>query len=120
MINATQLTRLVDMGLAAAHRGRPAQARTLFLGLLAYKPGHLPARIGLALTHLVVGDYGPAETIIKDEVLPHNPNDAEALALLGLTLAFNNRIEEASAVLQRVPPDTPAGQLVKALENFGS
>ena len=118
MISAAQLTRLMDVGLAAAHRGRPAQARNLFQGLLTYKPGHVPALVGLALTHLVVGDYGPAETILKDQVLARNPAEPEARALLGLTLAFSGRADEAVAVLEQVPPESPAGQLVKALENF--
>jgi Flp pilus assembly protein TadD len=118
MISAAQLARLVDVGLAAAHRGRPAQARTLFQGLLAYNPGHAPSLLGLALTHLVVGDYGPAEAIVRGRVLSRNPADPEALALLGLALAFSGRGEEAAAVLERVPPEGPAGQLVKALENF--
>ena len=120
MISDAQLTRLMDIGLAAAHRGWPGPARDLFQGLLAYRPGHAPALIGLALTHMAVGELERAEAILRDEVLARRPEDAEAQALLGLTLAFGGRAAEAAAALELVPREGPAGALVRAFEAEGA
>jgi FimV-like protein len=113
IINDTELARLVDVGLAAAHLGDTVHARTLFENLLRYKD-HAPARIGLALTYLSTNDFTQAETLLN-EVLAKNPEDAEAQALLGLTLSFAGRIDDAAAIFERVPKGSSAGKLVEAL-----
>jgi cytochrome c-type biogenesis protein CcmH/NrfG len=115
LIDTTQLTRLVDVGLAATHLGKPAQARALFENLLAYRPEHAPARIGLAFTYLVCNDFGKAEAILRDEVLAKKPQDVEALAFLGLALSFSGKFEEAARVLEHVPADSSAACLVQAI-----
>ncbi|MDR0379889.1 MAG: tetratricopeptide repeat protein [Candidatus Accumulibacter sp.] len=115
LINDTQLAQLVDVGLAAAHLGRPGEARAIFENLLVYKPGHVPAQIGLAFSHLVCNDFEKAETLLREKVLSQNPQDAEALALLGLALSFDGRIEEAAKALESVPAGSPASRLVQAL-----
>jgi Flp pilus assembly protein TadD len=120
LIDDTQLACVVDVGLAAAHLGRPGEARTIFENLLACKPEHASARIGLAFTYLVCNDFGKAEAILRDEVLAGNPRDAEALALLGLALGFDGKAEEAAAVLERVPAGSPASRLVQTLSAFAA
>ncbi|GHT93584.1 hypothetical protein FACS1894116_05900 [Betaproteobacteria bacterium] len=116
-ITDTELSRLVDVGLAAAHLGVIGRARSLFESLLQYKE-HAPARIGLALTYLTVGDFERSETILRDEVLANNPKDPEALAILGLTLILSGRPEDGVAVLDRVPPNSGGGKLVAALSRL--
>jgi thioredoxin-like negative regulator of GroEL len=76
LIDETQLARLVDVGLAAAHLGKPGEARAIFENLLVYRPDHAPAKIGLAFTYLVCDDWEKAEAILRDEVLAKNPRDA--------------------------------------------
>jgi Flp pilus assembly protein TadD len=118
LIDETSLTRLVDVGLAAAHLGRPGEARAIFENLLAFRPEYAPAKIGLAFTYLVCNDFGKAETLLRDEVLARNPQDAEALALLGLALGFDGKAEEAAQVLERIPTGSPVSRWVQALSAF--
>jgi thioredoxin-like negative regulator of GroEL len=113
-ITDTELSRLVDVGFAAAHLGEVSHARALFENLLQYKE-HAPARIGLALTYLVAGDFTRAEAILRDEVLAKNPADADALALLGLNLVLDGRAAEGVALFESVPKDSAGGKLVAAL-----
>lgn len=120
MISDAQFRRLLDLGLAGAHLGRTAQARAILEGLLAYKPGHAPALLGLALTHTAVNEFERAEAILRDEVLAKNPADPEALALLGLTLALSGRAAEAAAALERIPGDSPAQALARAILSAGA
>ncbi|MDR0674489.1 MAG: tetratricopeptide repeat protein [Zoogloeaceae bacterium] len=118
LIDNTQLARLVDVGLAAAHLGKPGAARAIFENLIAYKPGHAPARIGLAFTYLVCNDFEKAAALLRDEVLAQNPEDGEALALLGLAQSFAGNPEAAAQTLARVPAGSPASRLVQALAAF--
>jgi thioredoxin-like negative regulator of GroEL len=118
LIDETQLARLVDVGLAAAHLGKPGEARAIFENLLVFRPEHAPAKIGLAFTYLVCNDFGKAAAILRDEVLARNPQDAEALVLLGLALGFDGQAEEAARALERVPAGSPASRLVQALSAF--
>jgi thioredoxin-like negative regulator of GroEL len=118
LIDDIQLAQLVDVALAAAHLGKPGEARAIFENLLVYKPEHTPARIGLAFSHLVCNDFEKAETILREEILSRNPRDAEALALLGLALSFDGRIEEAAKVLESVPDDSPTSRLVRMFAEF--
>jgi thioredoxin-like negative regulator of GroEL len=120
LIDEAQLARLVDVGLAAAHLGKPGEARAIFEKLLVYRPEHAPAKIGLAFTYLVCNDWEKAEAILRDEVLARNPEDTEALALLGLALGFAGKAEEAARTLERVPAGSPASGLVQALSAFAA
>ncbi|MDR1111005.1 MAG: tetratricopeptide repeat protein [Deltaproteobacteria bacterium] len=99
MISNPQFSCLLDVALAASHKGQVADGRTILEGLLAWKPGFLPTLIGLAFNHVVVNEFDRAEAILKDEVLAQNPDDAQAQALLGLTLNLAGRADEASEIL---------------------
>ncbi|MDR1647590.1 MAG: tetratricopeptide repeat protein [Zoogloeaceae bacterium] len=117
IINSAQLSQLTDVGLAAAHLGKPGEARAIFENLLACAPEHAPAQIGLAFTYLVSNDFEKAETLLR-EALAKNPEDGEALALLGLTLGFGGKPEEAAKALERVPAGSPASRFVELLADF--
>lgn len=112
IITDRQLSRLTDLGLAAAHFGEPALARSLFENLLIYRPGHAPAQIGLAFSCLVTGNLADARRILEDEVLTRNPDDADALALLGLTLSFAGEAGAAAARFVKTPASSAAGKLI--------
>jgi Flp pilus assembly protein TadD len=107
-----QFSRLIDLGLAAAHLGEPALARALFENLLIYAPGHAPAQIGLAFSHVVTGNFAAARSILEDEVLTRDPDDADALALLGLTLSLSGEAGKAAAYFTKTPPAGAAGKFV--------
>lgn len=99
MLSDAQISRLLDVANAACHTGNVADARTIYAGVLALRPGLVPALIGKAMSHVVVDDYAEVERILKEEVLAVAPDDADALAVLGLCYTLAGRNDEAEAVL---------------------
>ena len=101
MLSDTQISRLLDVANAACHGGNVVDARAMYAGVLALRPGFAPALMGKALSHIVVDDFDEAERLLKDEVLAAMPEDEDAQALLGLcyTLARRQGEAEAEAVL---------------------
>ncbi len=99
MLSDTQISRLLDVANAACHRGNVLDARTVYAGVLALRPGFAPALMGKALSHIVVDDFDEAERILKDEVLAAMPEDGDAQALLGLCYTLAKRQAEAAALL---------------------
>ena len=69
MLSDAQISRLLDVANAACHTGNVADARTIY------------------------------ERILKEEVLAVAPDDADALAVLGLCYTLAGRNDEAEAVL---------------------
>ncbi len=119
-ISETQRQHLVEVGLAACHRGRVARARAIFEGLLAFDPAFRPARIGLAFSHLVVDGFDRAEDLLKNGVLAGHPDDDEARAMLALVYQLAGRPEEARALQLELAGRTgPAAELARALLEAG-
>ncbi|UQZ90986.1 hypothetical protein C4J81_17895 [Deltaproteobacteria bacterium Smac51] len=115
MLNESQEKRLLDMGLTACHRGLPVQGRRIFKGLLAVRPNLIPAQLGVAFSHLVVGDFAPADLVIQN-VLAANPQDEEARALLALSLRLQNKGDEARPILEALAAaEGPSARLAKDL-----
>ena len=100
MLTDAQITRLLDIANAGCHKGMVLEARTIYDGVLAVRPGHVPAIVGQALSHIVIGEFAQAETLLRDGVLAGHPDDAEANAMLGLCLCLAGRKEEAREVLR--------------------
>ena len=98
MLSESQIRRLLDIANAACHKGNVVDARAMYDGVLALRPGFVPARIGMALSHIVVNEFEEAEARLRD-VLAENPDDADALGMLGLCLVLAGRREEDEAVL---------------------
>ena len=115
MVEESTIVRLMDIANAACHKGKVFEARTIFDNILVIKPGHVPALIGLALSHLVVNDFAKAEAMLR-EILAKNEGDADAQAMLGLCLTLMKREEEATALLEPLKdnPDS-AGGLARSL-----
>ena len=103
MLSDTQISRLLDVANAACHGGNVVDARAIYAGVLALRPGFAPALMGKALSHIVVDDFDEAERLLKDEVLAAMPEDEDAQALLGLCYTLARRQGEAEAV-PRWPP----------------
>jgi hypothetical protein len=101
MLAHAQIVRLLDIANAGCHRGMVQEARAIYESLLVLKPGHVPARIGLALSRIVVDEFAEAEAMLR-AVLDEHPHDAEARAMLGLCLSLSGREEEARAELEAV------------------
>ena len=49
MLSDTQISRLLDVANAACHRGNVLDARTVYAGVLALRPGFAPALMGKAV-----------------------------------------------------------------------
>lgn len=99
MLEHAQIVRLLDIANAGCHRGMVLEARTIYESVLVLKPGHVPARLGMALSHIVVDEFDKAEALLK-AVLDERPDDTEARSLLGFCLSLAGRNEEARPVLE--------------------
>ena len=116
MLNQDQIIRLQDIGVTACHMGAVYEARKIFDGLLALRPDNASALIGKALSHIVVDEFQVAEEILRARVLENNPDDAEALTMLGLCYILGGHPEEARIVLGKVSgQNTPTGQSARDL-----
>ena len=81
MLSDTQISRLLDVANAACHGGNVVDARAMYAGVLALRPGFAPALMGKALSHIVVDDFDEAERLLKDEVLAAMPEDEAEMIL---------------------------------------
>lgn len=116
MLTDSQITRLLDIANAGCHKGLVLQARAIYDGVLAVRPGHVPALIGQALSHIVIGEYDEAEKLLCDGILSEHPDDADAKAMLGLCLCLADKKEEARAVLSPlVENDGQNAELARSL-----
>ena len=114
VLNDSQISRLLDIANAGCHKGCVHEARTIYDSVLTLKPGHVPALIGRALSHIVVGDYDTADTILRD-ILSANSEDADAKCMLGLCLMMQKK-EEGRVLLSALQErDDTAGKLAKQL-----
>ena len=115
MVEESTIVRLMDIANAACHKGRPLEARTIFDSILVIKPGHVPALIGQALSHIVVDELGKAETMLRD-ILASHEGDADAQAMLGFCLILMKRTDEATALLEPLKnTEGSAGKLAQSL-----
>ena len=69
MLSDNQIGRLIDVDNAACSGGNVVDARAMYAGVLALRPGFAPALMGKALSHIVVDDFDEAERLLKEEVL---------------------------------------------------
>lgn len=102
MLNDSQIARLLDIANAGCHKGMVQEARAVYEGVLVLRPGHVPALIGQALSHIVLGEYAQAEDILRSGVLAGHPGDADAGAMLGLCLFLSGRKDEAEPLLREL------------------
>ncbi len=101
MLNDEQIYRLLDIANAGCHKGFVSEARAIYDGILTLKPGHVPALIGQALSHIVIGEFDQGEDSLRD-ILAKNPQDAEATAMLGLCLFLEGKKDEAREKLESI------------------
>ncbi len=115
MLTDNQIARLLDIANAGCHKGAVLEARAVYEGVLAVKPGHVPALIGQAISRMVVGEYDAAEEQLR-AVLDANPDDCDAIAALGLCLTLAGKAEEAAAALEKAAAaESPAADLARRL-----
>ena len=105
MLTDSQIARLLDIANAGCHKGMVLEARTIYDGVLALRPGHVPALIGQALSHVVIGEYDKAETLLRNGVLADHPDHPDARAMLGLCLSLADQQDYARDIHQPLPAD---------------
>lgn len=115
MLTTQEVSRLLDIANAGINKGEITAARKVYEGILAGRPEHAPALISLALSHIVVGEYEEAETILRTRVLEKNPQDPDAKVYLGLCAYLSGRKDEAAEILKTIPEDASAHQLAASL-----
>ena len=119
MLSNEQITRLLDIAGAGCHKGMVLEARAIYDAVLTLREGFAPARIGKAVSHLVVDEFAEAEEQLR-AVLNANPADADATAYLGMTLWLAGRRDEAADVFRPLAEgEGPAAALAaKMLEQL--
>ncbi|MBO6003231.1 MAG: tetratricopeptide repeat protein [Mailhella sp.] len=101
MLKDEQISCLLDIANAGCHKGFVEEARAIYDGVLAIKPGHVPALIGQALSHIVIGEFSQGEEALLD-ILAKDPQDAEATAMLGLCFFLEGKKDEAREKLESI------------------
>lgn len=101
MLDAAQIVRLIDIANAGCHKGMVLEARAIYNSILEIKPDHVPASIGLALSHIVLSDFAKAEEMLRD-ILLKNHEESEARALLGFCFFLQKKQEEARQELLQI------------------
>ena len=115
MLTDSEVQRLLDIANAGVQKGLIAQARRVYEGILVNRPEHVPTLISLAMSKMAVGEYAEAEATLREKVLTDHPEDADALAYLGLNAFLAGRPDEARGILEQVPAGTPAGTMAQNL-----
>ncbi len=82
------------------------EALARYAKALEHEPGHGPARHGIAMVHVKLGDLDRALETLQD-VLAQDADDHEARLLLGRVLRSNGRLDEAESELERVVREAP-------------
>ena len=98
MLTDSQIVRLLDIANAGCHKGLIKEARTIYDGVLTLRPGHVPALIGRALSHIVLDDFSNAESQLR-AILADHTEDPDALGTLGLCLFLSGQKDEARDIL---------------------
>ncbi|MBQ9405885.1 MAG: tetratricopeptide repeat protein [Desulfovibrio sp.] len=101
---------LLEIANLACHKGMPAETRTITDGVLAVRPGFVPAIITKAYSYLVVDDFDTALEML-DHVLEQQPDDADARIMQGLALLLTDRRTEAQEAFTHIPDNCPQKQL---------
>ena len=115
MLTDSEVRRLLDVANAGVQRGVIGPARRVYEGILANRPEHVPTLISLAMSQMAVGEYSDAEATLRDKVLAGHPEDADALAYLGLNAYLAGRVDEARGILLKVPAGTTACTMAQNL-----
>lgn len=114
MLTQENISRLVDLACVACQKGLVADVRVILDGVLAERPGFVPARIALAFSHVVTDDFAGAEEILNG-VLSENPDDADALAIQALGRFLSGDRDGAAAIFARIPADLPGAEMGRTL-----
>ena len=99
MLENNDLQTLAEIGFGAVSTGNMLQARTIFEGLAAARPGHEAPRMGLAMSHYMVDEFTAAEAILRD-LIRDRPEFRLAGVHLALCLILAGRKDEAVPLLQ--------------------
>ncbi len=99
MFNEKNIARLMDIATAACHVGLVLDARVVFNAILEAKKDFAPAKLGLAYSYLVIDQFEQA-TALTQEVLDADPNDTDAIGLLGFCCYLAGDKEQATTLLE--------------------
>lgn len=109
MITGADKVLIVTKGFEACHAGEAFIGRNIFSAMLLAEPGNSACRIGMAFSHIVVGELFEAAEILLS-VLAENPDDAEARAFLDLALLLGGEGEQARQDLEKIKDSSPLAQ----------
>ncbi|MDR1946211.1 MAG: tetratricopeptide repeat protein [Desulfovibrio sp.] len=99
MLENSDLQTLGEIGFCAVLSGNILQARTIFEGLLAARPGHPAPRMGIAMSHYMIDEFDQAESVLRS-LLDEKPDYHLARVHLALCLILAGRGGEAVPLLR--------------------
>ena len=105
---------LPEIANLACQKGLPSAARTIVDGVLAEKPGFVPALITLAYSHVVVDEFDVALEMLEG-ILTEHPDDDDARCMEILALMLAGRNDDAKKSMEGFSQDCPQKQLAWAL-----
>jgi Flp pilus assembly protein TadD len=83
-------------------QGRFVESEAIFNAIRMAEPKRIGPLLGLGMLRIHQGDYKRAVDILEKEALAMDPDDAHALAWLGLALFRAGRKDEAELRLRKV------------------
>jgi cytochrome c-type biogenesis protein CcmH/NrfG len=83
-------------------QGRFVESQAIFNAVREAHPDRIGPVLGLGMLHIHKGEFARAAAILEKEALALDPDDAHALAWLGLALFRAGRKEDAVSPLKRV------------------
>jgi hypothetical protein len=98
-LEENDLQTLAEIGFCAVGMGNMLPARAVFEGLAAARPGHEAPRMGLAMSHYMVNEFGAAEEILRG-LMRDKPGFRLAGVHLALCLILAGRKDEAVPLLR--------------------
>jgi len=107
---------LVGLGQVEDREGKPERARRLYEEAVDLNPSNVPARGYLAVSCILLGDFGCAESQLR-EALRLRPDDPMAVSNQGVLLASSGRPGEAVVWFEKARRLAPGN--VKNLVNLG-
>lgn len=108
---------LVRLGLILGMQHRPEEATLCFENALKLDPGNLAVRRNLAASQWQMGRLAAAQETL-DLILKTEPEDAQALLLLGMVLIDARRYHAALAVAQKAAEAMPSSYRAYAVKGM--
>lgn len=91
-----------EIGYMASLKGNPSAGEVMMEGIHAIKPSQVPVQIGLAVAKLANGKTQDAIVILRDQVLPTDPENMTAMTFLAVAYQEAGQRQDAQKLFDHV------------------